>query len=188
MKDKVSFLKEYHGVPGPPGIPVPSPLYLARLCIDVSEFHYNLGLAYPPKDPVYWIKYGPSVIWDEIDAQSLAHKELARLQSPVKVPVIYYACKLELSVRVWSYIVMEYVPGKTVGKRLETEDDPFNKDFLFSQVALAISELHRIPAPLGCPPSGVNGGIIRNILFSDQEAPRKYKNAQELEDHLNKVS
>ena len=189
MDNEVDFYKEYHGVKSRLDIPVPSAVELARLCTTLNKdnVHYNTGLAYPTDGPVYWIKYGPSVVWDELYAQNLAHKELNRLGSHVKVPAVYYACQLGVAVGIWSYVVMDYIPGSTVGKLLQDTEDTDYEDFLFSRVALALSELHRIPVPAGRPPSGINGGYIRHYLFDDQEAPRDYRNADELELHLNKV-
>lgn len=189
MDNNVDFLTEYHGTASREhlAVPVPSPAEIARLCTKVNRYHRNVGLAYPREAPVFWIKYGPSVIWDELDSQALAHKELERLGSPVKVPAVYYACKLSVAVGIFSYVVMDYVSGSTVGKLLQETDDPADETALFSRVALALSELHRIPVPAGRPPSGINGGHIRHFLFDDQEAPRKYQSAQELETHLNEV-
>lgn len=55
-----------------------------------------MGLAYPPDAPVFWIKYGHSVIWNEVIAQAMAHEELRRLGSPVRAPAVFYACELAL--------------------------------------------------------------------------------------------
>lgn len=94
-----------------------------------------MGRAYPPEAPVLWIKYGRSVIWNEVTAQATAHKELRGLQSQVKAPAVFYACEMELPRRngsevtycIRSYVVMEYIPGKTAGEWLKVSKTPLER-------------------------------------------------------------
>lgn len=184
----VHVVKEYRGLPAPQSIPIPTIATgseLVELCTEEHPRHYNLGLAYPPKveTPVFWIKYGTSVIWDEAPAQVMAYKELRRLSSPVKIPGIFYACE----VRHKGYIVMEYIPGKTAGECLEGIKDPAGVDSVYSSIAFALSELYLIPIPPGSRSAAIDGGKIRHALFDDQVAPRHYQSVAQLEDHLNLV-
>ncbi|KAH7011373.1 hypothetical protein EDB80DRAFT_891202 [Ilyonectria destructans] len=96
MSAPVFLTREYHGLLGPPGTQIPSPVDLLRLCTVEHPERYSMGLAYPPGAPVLWIKYGRSVIWNEVVAQAMAHKELRGLQSQVKAPAVFYACEMEL--------------------------------------------------------------------------------------------
>lgn len=88
-----------------------------------------------------------------------------------------------------SYIVMEYVPGKTAGEWLDSieNEDENGRDSIYQQIAFALSELHRIPIPPESRPAAASGGRIRHSLFDLQEAPRHYQNVTQLEDHLNLV-
>ncbi|KEZ43533.1 hypothetical protein SAPIO_CDS4441 [Scedosporium apiospermum] len=185
----VHALREYHGLPAPQDIRVPTASKLAALCTGIHPRHYNLGLAYPSEAPVFWIKYGPSITWNEVPAQVMAYEELRRLSSPVKAPGIFYACDLELRgaqrERRKSYIVMQYIPGKTADEWLKNIEDLARADSIYSHIAFALSELHRIPVPPGSRPAAINGGKIRHSLFDDQDAPRHYQDVEQLEDHLN---
>lgn len=142
---------------------------------------YNWGVAHPPEAPVFWIKYGPSIVWQEVRAQDLAHKQLRRLGSKVRAPAVFYACEMAMSLDSASFgarnsfIVMEYVPGKTARKVLEGAKDEAAEDAVYASIAFALSELHRIPVPPGTPPRGAGGGRIRNDTFDLREAPVDYQ-------------
>ena len=138
----VHVLREYHGLPAPQDIRVPTASELAALCTGIHPRHYNLGLAYPSEAPVFWIKYGPSIIWNEVPAQVMAYEELRRLSSPVKAPGIFYACDLELRgaqrERRKSYIPMQYIPGKTADEWLKNIEDLARADSIYSHIAFAL--------------------------------------------------
>lgn len=199
--DRVQLSREFHGVPNPhTGVKIPGPVELYRLCTANSKHpqRFNEGLAYPADTPVFWIKNGHSVIWGEMHAQHHAHQELQRLKSPIRVPAIYYACQLrvpsdygdpKVNFGFNSYIVMDYIPGKTARDRLDAfKDDHRSQDRVYTQIALAVSELLRIPVPPGTPPMSIHGELIRHPVFDMDEAPRKYDNVQQLEDQINAVS
>lgn len=96
-------------------------------------------------------------------------------------PKVYYAYN--------SYMVMDYIPGKTARECLDTfKDDDRGQDRVYAQIALALSELLRIPVPDGTPPMSIHGEFIRHPVFDMDEAPRKYDSVQQLEDQINAVS
>lgn len=140
--------------------------------------------AYPPEAPVCWIKYGRSVYWNEVCAQVMAYDGLRQLGSSVRVSGVFYA----IEDHPMTYIVMGYIPGMTASQRLEKSQEQVAKEAIYQSIALALSELHRIPIAAGSRPAAVSGGMIRHSVFDEQEAPRHYENVQQLEDHINAVS
>ena len=83
---------------------------------------------------------------------------------------------------------MEYIRGNTSRKCLEEAKSQAEKEHIISQVALSLSELHRIPiAPSRSRPAAIDGGYIRHLIFDESEAPRHYENVDQLENHLNEV-
>ncbi|TWU78814.1 hypothetical protein ED733_007311 [Metarhizium rileyi] len=198
MSEKVIINREWYGseVPAHLTSPLPTPAELIHLCNDASPCGYTSSLAYPPeaKSPTYWIKYGNSVVWNELASLKMAHDGLRSLGSPVKAPDVYYGCRVAISYAddpagvpaYRTYLVMEYVRGKTAAQLLQdAADDEVAKDGIYQQIAFALSELHRIPVPDGSRPAAVNGGKIRHEIFDDNEAPLHYRNVTELEHHLN---
>lgn len=201
--DRLQLSREFHGTPNPHGgLEIPGPVDLYRLCAAKHAAKHpqrgNMGLAYPADNPVFWIKHGHSVVWGEMHAQHLAHQELKRLKSPVRVPAVYYASQLRVpsdygDPKVYygfnSYIVMDYIPGKTARDCLDVfKDDDRGQDGVYALIALAVSELLRIPVPPGTPPLSIHGEFIRHPVFDMDEAPRTYDNTQQLEDQINAVS
>ncbi|KND91581.1 hypothetical protein TOPH_03825 [Tolypocladium ophioglossoides CBS 100239] len=184
MAHPVYMTREFYGLPAPPGTALPTPAELLELCTKRHPRGWNVGLAYPPEAPIFWIKY-PHVIWNELVAQNMAHEGLKRLQSPVRAPAVYYACEMEFGRSIDSFAVMEFVPGKIAAERLQDAEDSKSKDATYSLIALALPELHRIPVPPGSRPAAVNGGRIRHICFDMQEAPHHYRTVAQLEDLLN---
>ncbi|KAH8807532.1 hypothetical protein F5884DRAFT_844472 [Xylogone sp. PMI_703] len=192
MTSTIHVTNEYRGLEPPPGVRIPTPEELIKLCVEDDPRGYNMGLTYPPEEPVFWIKYGYSVIWNEIPAQVMVHRELQRLGSFIRVPGIFYACEMgkpgvmyNFEVNYKSYIVMEYVPGKTAAQLLEDTEDPNQKEHIYQRIASALSELHLIPVPPDAPPAAIDDGCIRHCLFDMQQAPRQYQTTEQLELHLN---
>lgn len=152
-----------------------------------------MRLAYPPRDrPTLWIKYGWGVFWGEVVNQIRAHEELQKIGSPVRVPVVYYAF-VENPNLSWTYIVMEYIRGDTVGsleskaRESPPEQSRETLDGLLRRVAFALDEFLRIPVPPGTPPASVSRWNIRHPIFQDCVAPRPYENVEQLEQHFNMV-
>ncbi|POS74242.1 hypothetical protein DHEL01_v207358 [Diaporthe helianthi] len=192
--DVVETLQEWKGPPPPSGVTIPSATIIKEICVDVSEQlgPYPMKLAYPPGDrPTVWIKYGYGVFWDEAVNQIRAHQELQKIDSPVRVPVVYYAFQ-DSAASQWTYIVMEYIRGETVASleqkaRQSPEQSQETLEGLSRRVAFALDEFLRIPVPAGTAPSAVSGGIIKHPVFKDYEAPRPYENVEQLEQHFNMV-
>lgn len=158
----ISVINEYHGAPVPPGVQLRQPVDLVRMCTAVHPENqcHNMGLAYPAEAPVFWIKYGYSIVWNELQAQAMAHDGLVRIGSSVRAPKVFYACYLTIPLTPplhdfpgdcdrKAYVVMEYVPGKTAGKLLAETDDAHERDLIYGSIGLAMSELARIPIPDG---------------------------------------
>jgi hypothetical protein len=142
---------------------------------------YSQHIAYPPHAPQLWIKYGRIVLPDEVTSQMMAYRGLQQLQSSVRIPKVYYTCKYK-----WvTYIVMEYIPGKTMEQLLE--ELPSKKQDICNLVAFGLQELLRIPVPPNARPAAINGGRIWHPLFDECRAPLEYQNVSELEAHLNEV-
>ncbi|KAK2816752.1 hypothetical protein FQN49_008018 [Arthroderma sp. PD_2] len=171
--------KEYRGVEPPAGVHLPTATELLDIC--TLEDRHPVGLAYPPKAPVFWIKYGFAVYWNEVVAQAMAHRELQRLGSPVKVPAVFYAYQADSK----TYIVMEYIEGRSGAQLLEATSDAAKREAVYRQVAFGIQELLRIPIPPQSRPAAVDGGVIQHLVFSDAEAPRHYQSADQIEQHFN---
>jgi hypothetical protein len=197
MTNYVYMVKEWHGaaLPLEINIQLPSVADLVRMCDKEHPKDYNMGLAYPPQAPVLWIKYGYTIVWNELYAQKMANEELRRLGSSVRAPAVYYACRVKMTYEgnaggmptYRSYVVMDYVPGKTAGQLLQNLVDNNLRSYIYAQIAVAISELYRIPVPQGSRPAAVSGGRIRHSLFDQGKAPFHYENVAQLQEHLNLV-
>ncbi|KAI1740860.1 kinase-like domain-containing protein [Xylaria scruposa] len=170
--------KEFIGIPPPPNAHLPTSSELLNLCPARTPRGYA---ALPSESPVFWVKYGYAMFWNEVVAQNKVYHELRRLGSVVRAPAVFYAFQYRGTV----YIVMEYIPGKTSRKCIEEAKTEAEKEHVLDQVGLSLSELHRIPVPSGSRPAAINGGRIRHVLFDEQEAPRHYENVDQLENHLN---
>ncbi|OIW30066.1 hypothetical protein CONLIGDRAFT_356658 [Coniochaeta ligniaria NRRL 30616] len=177
---EMCFHKEYVGIPPPPNTDLPTAHELLDLC-DLKPPRGSITLPTGSESPVFWVKYGRAVYWNEVVAQAMAHCELPRLGSPVRAPAVYYACTYKST----TFIVMEHIPGKTSRQRLREAKSKAEEEHVIDLVALSLSELHRIPIPSGSRPAAVDGGRVRHALFSDREAPRHYENVDQIEIHFN---
>lgn len=177
------FTDPYVGIKPAPGVRIPEREELLNsICKEPTP---RTSFAYPPEAPTCWIKYGRAVYWNEVCAQVVAYDSLRQLGSSVRAPGVFYAFE-EYFV---TYIVMEYIPGKTAGQCLKESQDEAAKEVIYRSIALALSELHRIPIPESrLRPAAVSGGGIRHSVFDELRAPRHYENVQQLEDHINAVS
>ena len=102
--------------------------------------------------------------------------------SGVKVPEIYHAFECEGQ----TYMVMEYVDGETVGSQLRGSSVE-TRNWIYDQVAKAITRLLHVPVPIGSRPGPVGGGCIQHHFFQDNVAPKEYDSVGELQRHINKV-
>ncbi|RJE25079.1 hypothetical protein PHISCL_02614 [Aspergillus sclerotialis] len=157
IETQVSVTMEYHGLKPSPGAYIPTVRELLNYCTAVNPEnpHYAMGLPYPRDAPVFWIKYG-AIPWNSIPAQAMAYHELRKLGSPVTAPGL-----------------------------LESVEDSAEKEVIYRKVGFALHELHRIPIPKNARPAAIDGGPIWHTLFDDQQAPRHYQSADQLEQHLN---
>ncbi|KFX88754.1 hypothetical protein V490_07421 [Pseudogymnoascus sp. VKM F-3557] len=181
MMEWPKFTNPYVGISPPPGVHVPEREELLRsICEERSP---RSGFPYPPEAPIFWIKYGFAVYWNEVCAQTVAYNGLRQIESLVRAPGVYYAFKEAKS----TYIVMEYIPGKTAGQCLKEAEDESGKEIIYRSIALAVTELHRIPIPESRRrPAAITGGVFRHNIFECYlEAGRHYENTQQLEDHIN---
>lgn len=92
-----------------------------------------------------------------------------------------------------TYIVMEYIRGKTAGQCLAAAQNDAGYDAAEERagaaVSLAMTELLRIPIEPGTRPAAISGTKIRHPgVFDTGEAPRHYEDVQQLEAHFNAVS
>lgn len=132
--------KEYFGIPPPQNANLPTVDEILDLC----PWERPLGsVVLPSESPIFWIKQGTGVYWNEVVAQDTAYHQLKKLQSPVRVPAVYYAFRYDYRI----YFVMEYIEGNTVGKCLEQAKTQSEKEHIMNQVVLSLNELYRIPIP-----------------------------------------
>ena len=178
------FTNPFVGIKPPPGVHVPErEELLGSICAERSP---RSGFAYPPEAPTFWIKYGFAVYWNEVCGQTVAYDGLRQIGSSVRAPGVYYAFKEDTS----TYIVMEYIPGKTATQCLEETQDEAEKETIYRSMAFAVSELHRIPIPESRRRLAVISGerFRHNIFESHLLATRHYENTEQFQNHINTVS
>ncbi|KAH6999729.1 kinase-like domain-containing protein [Ilyonectria destructans] len=150
------------------------------------------GLAYPTHNPVIYIKYGDNeyALRDsEARTHQYAYDALQRVpeqdRQGVRIPEIYRIIETENS----TYIIMEYIRGRTLAKVMEDESVFVQTRFYYyDRIERALKLLLSFPVPKGAAPGPFGGGIIRHPLFKDYRAPIQYDSVDMLEKHLNKVS
>src|SRR5277367_3525777 len=104
--------KEYIGISTPGDVRLPTAHELFHLCPQKPALGFVL---YPSNSPVFFIKHGIAVYWNEVAAQAKAYSELRSRGSSLRVPAIFYACKNDMR----TIIVMEHIPDKTAGQCLK---------------------------------------------------------------------
>ncbi|GBF65388.1 hypothetical protein TMEN_8105 [Trichophyton mentagrophytes] len=179
MPEIRGLTKEYRGVEPPAGVHLPTAAEILELC--TADDKYPAGLAFPSEAPLFWIKYGYAVEWNEVLAQAMAHRELLKLRSRARVPAVFYAFEAARK----TYIVMEYIPGRSGSQILESTSEPAEREAVYRQVAFMVQELLRIPIPPNSRPAAIDGGKVTHLIFSEYEASRHYHNADQLEQHFN---
>ena len=138
--------ERYEGLGLPQGgVPFPAGEELVQLYTlpEVPIAH----IPQPAGTPVYWIKHGDGVYWGEVASQTVEHHELRRLDSALPAPAVYRAHRVrtadgQISM---SVIVVEYIPGKTAGRRVGEGLDSMK--VVCRHLAYVIKELNRIPVP-----------------------------------------
>jgi hypothetical protein len=135
----------------------------------------------PPQAPIFWIKYGLRSQGREAEAQSqdFAFRALERIPQPeregVRIPEVYriFTDDYYPSEDSMVYIVMEYVPGKTLLQILDetpSETPSQRLEHLYDHIAKAIRLFLSFEVPYDATPGPYGGGIIRHPLFKDYEA------------------
>lgn len=150
------------------------------------------GFAYPTDNPVVYIKYGhnrSSLRDSEARTHQFAYDSLQRLpqqdRQGVRIPEIYRI----MQAGNWTYIVMEYIRGKTLAKLME-DRETFKEtyQYYYDSIERALKLLLSFPVPKDAAPGPYGGGIIQHPLFKDYRAAIQYDSVDMLERHLNKVS
>ncbi|OBT47015.1 hypothetical protein VE00_02483 [Pseudogymnoascus sp. WSF 3629] len=175
------FTNPFVGIKPPPGVHVPErEELLGSICAERSP---RSGFPYPPEAPIFWIKYGFAVYWNDVCGQTVAYDGLRQIGSSVRAPGVYYAFKEDIS----TYIVMEYIPGKTAKQCLGETQDEAEKEKVYRSMAFAVSELHRIPIPKSRRRlAAISGERFRHNIFEfDLQATRHYENTQQFQNHIN---
>lgn len=178
----------------------PDDIWNASQALEDPPFGVANGFTYPPasNQPSFFVKYtdseNKSLLEPERRNQEFAFNTLRSLQQTappqrkllVLAPEIFRAFEH----RDYYYLVMEFVPGKTM-EDLFAEETPEtsqgDRATLYQHVADAI-QLLSVKAPPGARPGPVGGGILRHPIFSDSQAEVPYRDVEMLEKHLNNVS
>lgn len=148
------------------------------------------GFAFPPHQPIAYIKAGlPDIFQPELRNHKYVLEALRNISEDQKrgiyIPEVYRI----LQSGDWFYIIMEYVPGKTLQQLTDREDwCEARQKALTNSIAGAIRLLMSIPVPTEQTPGPVGGGQIRHSLFKDDTSSLTYSSVDELEKHLNDVS
>lgn len=146
------------------------------------------GFPFPPQQPAAWVKFGwPSILKPEVRNHEYAFTALREMPADqtrgVHIPEIYRTFESGTNF----FIVMEYIPGKTLRQLLKEPGGKSAWESLTNKIANGIRLLMSIPAPPGQTPGPVGGGLIRHSLFKHETSYCEYSSVDELEDHLNKV-
>jgi hypothetical protein len=151
------------------------------------------GLMYPPEAPIFWIKYGLRSAGRDAEARAhdFAFRALEQIpqseREGIRIPEIYRIFTIDdPSGESMVYIVMEYVPGKTLLQILC--DTPNQRlEHLYDHIAKAIKLLLSFEVPYDATPGPYGGGIIKHPLFKDYQANIEYSSVAQLQHHINKV-
>lgn len=148
------------------------------------------GFPYPADAPSAYVKFGFPVEWTlaEVRNQTFVYDALQKLppeaRQGIHVPEVYRI--MEIGHRL--FIIMEYVPGRTLSKI--TEDEQYwetCREEVINKICQGMKLLISLPVPEDAKPGPVGGGIIRHPIFKDFEAAIEYDSIEMLERHLNKV-
>lgn len=146
------------------------------------------GFGFPPQQPVAHVKFGlPAILEPELKNHQYVFRALRDMPPDqtrgVRVPEIYRTLESDGKF----FIVMEYIPGSTLGQLLDQEGGASRQEALTNSIARAMRLLMSIPVPAGQKPGPVGGGYIRHSLFKDDTSYCIYPSVDELEKHLNVV-
>ncbi|KAH8748676.1 hypothetical protein F5883DRAFT_238911 [Diaporthe sp. PMI_573] len=145
------------------------------------------GFGFPPQQPIAHVKVGlPHILQPELRNHEYVFKALRDMPPDqtrgICIPEVYRT----LQSGDWFYIIMEYIPGKTLQQLADQKDwgEP-RQNALTNSIAMAIRLLISIPVPVGQTPGPVGGGQIRHPLFKDDTSFCNYSSVDKLEKHLN---
>lgn len=147
------------------------------------------GFGFPRQQPLAHIKFGlPHILQPQLRNHEYVFKAL-RDMSPdqtrgIRIPKVYRTLESDD----YFFIVMEYIPGRTLQQLVDQEGWGPQKATLTNSIATAMRLLMSIPVPAGQKPGPVGGGHIRHSLFKDHTSFRDYPSVDELEQHVNIVS
>lgn len=173
-----------------PGLPSTSEI----VAVCRQNGYTNKTMTYPPNgSPIAFIKYAPryGVPEGEMHTQLYVYNFFKKLGlADVKVPEIYHSFEQyeDLLGHSVIYIVMEYVPGKTIEAAVKECSQKDQKAHIFDQVAKAVERLLQVPVPEGLQLGPAQGGLINHTVFADNEAAKVYESVGQLERHFNKVT
>ncbi|KAM5347067.1 hypothetical protein ACJ41O_010072 [Fusarium nematophilum] len=150
------------------------------------------GFGYPIDNPIVYIKHGRHYdrgVDAEARNQRWAYEALQKMSQSeregIHIPEIYRV----VSLKTWTIIIMEFVPGKTLG---DLEDDNRGyRDRLgghYDKIEKALKLFLRLPVPEDASPGPYGGGLIRHPLFKDYQSTIEYPTVELLEMHLNKLA
>lgn len=150
--------------------------------------HAVTGFGFPPQQPVAHIKFGlPDVLQPELQNHQYVFRALRDMPPDqtrgIRIPEIYRTFESDGRF----FIIMEYIPGSTLGQLLDQKGGESKQGALTNDIARAMKLLMSIPVPPGQKPGPVGGGLIRHSLFKDDTSYCVYPSVKELEDHLNVV-
>lgn len=158
------------------------------------------GFVYPlgSQDPEFFVKYTKTrskwLLEPERRNHEFAFNLLRTQQQPaaqqgliVCVPGIFRAFEH----RDFYFLVMEFVPGRTLQEILIEDEDrgagQGDHSMLYKYIAEGI-RLLSVEAPPGSKPGPVGCGVIRHPFFNEFEAATPYREVEMLGAHMNKVS
>lgn len=148
------------------------------------------GFRYPADAPSAYVKFGFPVEWmlAEVRNQTFVYDALQKLppeaRQGIHVPEVYRTMEIERRL----FIIMEYVPGRTLAKITENEQYwETCREEVINKICQGMKLLMSLPVPEDAKPGPVGGGIIRHPIFADFQAAIEYDSIEMLERHLNKV-
>lgn len=150
--------------------------------------HAMTGFGFPPQQPVAYVKFGlPDMLKSELQNHQYIFRALRDMPPDqtrgIHIPEIYRTLESDNKF----FIIMEYIPGSTLGQLLDQKGGESWQGALTNSIARAMKLLMSIPVPPGQKPGPVGGGLIRHSLFKDDTSYSVYSSVKELEDHLNIV-